>query len=444
MTVTEDMKITYLGDVERSVDNLVMIKGVTPGEYQVLEVGSVLCNENREVVGVVADTFGRVQEPLYSLAFTNATEAEEAGMKHGAKVFYVDSHSTFVFTQPLKNMKGTDASNIHDEEVGEDELEFSDDEAEQEYKRMRKAAKRGGRGNLSRTAFNEERSARTYGAPGHDSGHTYIANSDAPQQQYDGGLSYDDGEAQDEFYSPLKRPDNLSQLMAGGQPLPPKPQQTAFDRGRGRGRGDRGRGRGDRGRGDRGRGDRGRGRGGFDRRGARGGQNQDRGGRHGQPAQNGHRGAAHSFPDRHNQGSPDSRPKSEHSPAQRPPQVPHTPQQYQPPAPQAYQFNGYTFQYGNGPPQQPPQMTYTGFPAQSPPQPAALPPGAYINPAFFPGQAAQQYPTQWPQQQQQAQQYATAGWQGQQYQQQQAQSGASMSTQQQNNLAEVLRRFGGQ
>lgn len=34
--------------------------------------------------------------------------------------------------------KGSDASNVHDEEVNEDELEFSDDEAEQAFKRQRK------------------------------------------------------------------------------------------------------------------------------------------------------------------------------------------------------------------------------------------------------------------------------------------------------------------
>ncbi|EGP86422.1 uncharacterized protein MYCGRDRAFT_29251, partial [Zymoseptoria tritici IPO323] len=72
--VTEDMKITFLGNIERTVENMALIKGATPGEYQVLEGGSVLCTEDRVVIGAVADTFGRVQEPLYSVAFTNAKE----------------------------------------------------------------------------------------------------------------------------------------------------------------------------------------------------------------------------------------------------------------------------------------------------------------------------------------------------------------------------------
>lgn len=451
VVVTDDMKITHLGYVDRIVEKLALIKAATPGEYQVLESGSVLCNEQREVIGAVAETLGRVQEPLYSMAFTNEKEIEDMGLKSGVKVFYVDSHSTFVFTQPLKNMKGTDASNIHDEEVGEDEVEFSDDEQEAEYKRLKKAAKREGRGGLSRSAFNEERAARSFGAPGHDSGTTFINGSDAPQQQYGGGMNYDDENVQDEFYSPLKRPDNLSQLMAGGGP-PPMPHRGSFG---GRGGGDRGRGRGDRGRG----------RGRFDhrnQRGDRGGFRQDDRKRGNFNQQNGQRGPAHSFPDRHNNGyqgrgngrkhqyhrpnsnasqsmsPPAPQPHAQYPPF--PPQQPQQTQQPQPPSPQNYQFNGYTFQYGNPPPQQStPQANYyvqqqppvpqPNYYNQQPPTPAAqnsppaVPTGAYVNPAFFPNQQAAQ--GQWPQTQQH-QQYVQAG----------AATAAP-------NLADILRQLGG-
>lgn len=472
--VTEDMKITLLGIVERTVENLVLVQGATPGEYQVVESGSVLCNASREVIGAVFETLGKVQQPMYSIAFTNATEIEDMGLQFGTQIYYVDSHSTFVFTQPLKNMKGTDASNIHDEEVGEDEIEFSDDEKEAEYKRQKKAAKRGGRGGLTRTDFNSDRGGmRSFGAPGHDSRQTFVGGgaSDAPQTSYGGGMSYDDDDVQDDFYQPLKRPDNLSELMAGAPP-PPPPSRGGFDRGRGRGRG----------RGDRGRGDRGRGRGGFQQRGqhqgspprdsARGGHGQN-GQRGGSDQANGHRGNAHSFPDRHNKhgknkgrGNHALPPKPpgqqsptppQSSPQQQNPQYYQPYQQTQPPVPQppmatspqqqAYQFNGYTFQYGNPPPppqyQQPAPQPQQYYPQQnyqqhSPTQqqsPGApqFPAGAYVNPTFWAGQQqqgqAQQYGA-WPQPQQQ--QY------GQGFGQAQAQG------QQPNNLADILRALGGQ
>ena len=445
VVIMEDMKITHLGFVDRTVEKLVLVKAVTPGEYQVLESGSVLCNEKREVIGAVAETLGRVQEPMYSVAFTNEKEIQDMGLGYGAKVFYVDSHSTFVFTQPLKNLKGTDASNIHDEEVGEDEIEFSDDEKEAEYKRLKKAAKRGGRGGLSRSAFNEERGNRDAGASEYSPGAAFHNGSDVPQQQYGGGMNYDDGDVQDEFYSPLKRPDNLSQMMAGGGP-PPLPNRGSLG---GRGRGDRGRGRGDRGRG--------RGRGGFDHRNQRGGFRQDerRGGNFSQ--QNGQRGPAHSFPDRHNHGSgggrangrkhQHGRPNSNASQSSSPPPPPKSQQQYsptsqqqypafphqspqhqaQPPASQTYQFNGYTFQYGNPPPPQMPQM---------PAAQTQIPAGAYVNPAFFQQQQQQQAPPQ--------QQSNYGQWPPQQQYPQYAQPAApAPQTSNSPDLAAILRQLGG-
>ena len=48
------------------------------------------------------------------------------------------NRSNFVFVEKLKLAKGSDASNAHDEEPGDDEAEFSDDEKEAAYKRTLK------------------------------------------------------------------------------------------------------------------------------------------------------------------------------------------------------------------------------------------------------------------------------------------------------------------
>ena len=494
VVITPEMKITLLGVVERVVETTVLIKGATPGEYQVLEVGSVLCNAAREVVGAVSDTFGKVSEPRYSVAFGSKTDIEDVGMTEGEKVWYVEEFSTYVFTQPLRGLKGTDASNIHDEEVGAEEMEFSDDEAEAEFKRQRKAAKRGGRGGGDRGGrggrggyVQDGGPTRSFGAPGGDADNesNFVHGSDAPQSSYGGGMSYDDDEsagpgatAPDEaFYTPLKRPDNLGQMMASGGPPRPSNQKSSHsdrggDRGRGRGRGDRGN-RGDRGGRGRG-GDRGgrggRGRGDFNNNDRGGGRGDRRGGANGNMQQ--HRGNAQSFPDRHNhdyhQRPEEPRhslpPKPAFSPVLPPAPIHYNPaaatnayqqQQQQPPAPNAqnYQFNGYQFQYGNAPPAnlsaapsyqpQPPQTqpAYNAYPQQSAP---AVPGGAYINPAFFPAPQQQQQQQQaWsPQPQQPQQQYGA--WAGQQQQQPQAAYGAMTPQQQQQNLAEILRRMGGQ
>ncbi|KAM3414058.1 H/ACA ribonucleoprotein complex non-core subunit NAF1 [Cercospora zeina] len=410
VTITPDMKITLLGNVSNTVCNMILVKGVTPGEYQVLESGSVLCNENREVVGAVAETFGRVQEPLYSVAFTNADEIKELGLEFGSRIYYVDSHSTFVFTQPLKNLKGTDASNIHDEEVHEDEQEFSDDEKEAEFKRQRRDAKKAGRGGLSRSAFVQGR--HDYATPpASDDTRFTTGASDVPSSSYGGGLSYDDDEPADEFYAPLKRPDNLSELMAGG--VPPRPQQS-FDRGRGRGRGDRG---------DRGRG-RGRSRGGFDSRQQRGGGGPAF---RGQQPHRGPRGDAHAHSNRHSDnasGNHTSASTSYSVSAQQQYQAQPQPQQ-----PQTYQFNGYQFQYGNAP-QPAPTQQYPNYYAQ---QAQQAPGGSYADQAYYAQQQAAAYAAY-------AQQCAAQGYAAQQPPQ--AQPGAA---QQQNlDIGAILRNLGHQ
>lgn len=142
ITVTPDMRVDYLGQIETIVDNVILIEGSTSGEYQVLESGSALCLADNRVIGVVADTLGRVDNPRYTVRFSTPSIVAELGLKTSTPIFYIPQHSTFVFTQPLKQMKGSDASNLHDEEVTENEVEFSDDEQEKEFKRKQKLGKK--------------------------------------------------------------------------------------------------------------------------------------------------------------------------------------------------------------------------------------------------------------------------------------------------------------
>ncbi|OQE46743.1 hypothetical protein PENCOP_c001G09011 [Penicillium coprophilum] len=230
--ITPEMKIVFLGKVHAAIDNNVLIEANTSGEYQVLESGSLLCSDDRQTIGVVAETLGRVENPLYTVTYATAAEVQDKGLVKGKDIFYVEEHSTFVFTQPLKGMKGSDASNFHDEEVAAEEMEFSDDEAEAEYKRKlkqkrqeRKEAREGPRGKKP--------------APG-------------PSKLNQSELNYDDAGGE-EGYTPLARPTNLHEMMTREPPVEGN-ERGGFRGGRGRGRGGD---RGDRGRGGRGRGGRG-------------------------------------------------------------------------------------------------------------------------------------------------------------------------------------------
>lgn len=201
VTITAEMKIEELGDVQSIVENMVLINAKTSGEYRVLESNSVLCLEDRSVIGVVAETLGRVEQPLYVVRFTNGEEITTTGLSKGTKVFYSEQHSTYVFTQALKAYKGSDASNLHDEEVGDEEMEFSDDEKEMEHKRkikQKKLERRGvkpgegrGRGGRSDHPLRQEMHTQQYN----------------PAQ----GISYDDEE--DGPYKPLARPSGYANTV---------------------------------------------------------------------------------------------------------------------------------------------------------------------------------------------------------------------------------------
>ncbi|KAK6527848.1 hypothetical protein TWF694_004819 [Orbilia ellipsospora] len=213
--ISASTPIVFLGAIDSVVDDLILVKASVSGEYQVLNEQSLLCFEDRSLLGPVQETFGRVEQPYYTVRLRDADEVKSLNATLGRKVHYIPSHSTFLFTKTIRALKGSDASNLHDEEVGDDEREFSDDEAEAEFKRRQK----------------EEKKAK---------------GQNRVQAQ--------PSDTMDEPYVPLSRPANLHEMSApppnqinGPQRRDAPPRMPARDhqlnrggfRGRGRGRGSR-------------------------------------------------------------------------------------------------------------------------------------------------------------------------------------------------------------
>ncbi|KXJ88221.1 Gar1/Naf1 RNA binding region-domain-containing protein [Microdochium bolleyi] len=238
LVITEEMKITELGEIEHIIESTIVIKANTTGEVQVLEPGFPICVTDRTVIAAIADVIGSVRQPRYTAMFSSDEELKTLNLEVGTKIFYPPAHAVSVFTQPLRTEKGTDASNWHDEEAGMEEIEFSDDEKEAEYKRQLKAKKKAGRGGAN----------AAQGTRGQDG-----PSGASPAAAGGGGLNYDDND-EDGPYRKLTRPTTFGQV--GGGSLDEVNTPGSFSRGGRGGRGDsrgRGRGRG----GDRGRGGRG-------------------------------------------------------------------------------------------------------------------------------------------------------------------------------------------
>lgn len=342
VTVTPEMKIEELGAVEHIVDSIMVVKAITPGEYQVLDTGSVLCTADRVVIGVVSETIGKVLQPLYTVLFNSEAEIKELGLELGTKVFYPVDHASYVFTQPLRNAKGSDASNLHDEEVADEEMEFSDDEKEAEYKRSLKQKKKD--------------KWKSTGGKGPKEPHPLRQGVSA-----DGGLNYDDDE--DGPYKPLARPADYGSRPGPSESYEPSPR-PGNQRGR---RGDFG-GRGGRGRGS--------------NRGGRGGYGAPRDG-HSLPPQ-GHQQQYPSQPHQYPPQPPSSGGAWGNNPG---PSIPSLPAGVSVPAMPnfGFQMPGWN--------QMPPQGQSGAAAAAAPPPPPGWPGhaqgqgqaanGAFVNPAFF-------------------------------------------------------------
>ncbi|KAK7745117.1 hypothetical protein SLS62_009916 [Diatrype stigma] len=238
--IEADTEIIELGDVENIVETTMVIKANTTGEYRVLDSGSVICTGDRVVIAAIADLIGVVRQPRYTARFTSREQMADLGLELGTKIFYAPEHATYVFTQALQKEKGTDASNWHDEEAGDDEMEFSDDEKEAEHKRQLKAKRKGGRGGRERDGAS---------AGGRGGGAGYGGPKQEAHNAHPAALKYDDDDDDDGPYKPLARPASFGQGPPASQSV-----ETGYTNGYSANRGNnRGRGRGaNRGRGNRG------------------------------------------------------------------------------------------------------------------------------------------------------------------------------------------------
>lgn len=150
----DTVHLTLLGTVSSVVQNVIVIQSSLSGHDSVLDAGTIVCSQDRRVLGEIFETFGPVQSPCYSIRFSSADDPLLSECAKGAAVFYApddQSLASIMQTSALKE-KGSDASNLYDEEVHGYEIEFSDDEAEAAYKRNLKQQRQANRQRRQETA----------------------------------------------------------------------------------------------------------------------------------------------------------------------------------------------------------------------------------------------------------------------------------------------------
>ncbi|KAG5647738.1 hypothetical protein DXG03_008461 [Asterophora parasitica] len=252
-----------VGEIMTIMGNTVIIHGVASetagrGSERVLDSDTLLVFQDRKVMGYIYETFGPTSQPMYQVKFNKDFPLDPEKVQTSREVFHVPARSNFVFWSHLKKFKGSDASNVHDEEPAENELEFSDDEAEAAYKSNLKR-KRGETRAQSMAASSRQSTPTPSQMHDQDMAENLSRNHYDEHGPYDVGFSagpsrpppipYDDPYS-DAYTSAPSTSQQTQEHRATREDLGHTPQNSGFSsRGRGRGQGrdrgdSRGRGRG--------------------------------------------------------------------------------------------------------------------------------------------------------------------------------------------------------
>ncbi|XP_020260701.1 H/ACA ribonucleoprotein complex non-core subunit NAF1-like [Asparagus officinalis] len=128
-----------LSSISAILSNRVIVEGSE--KHSSLNEGSILwITETRLPLGRIDEIFGPVKNPFY-VVWYNSDEEVPQGISIGVAISFVVDFANHILNEKYLYENGYDASGIDDEEAA-DEVEFSDDEKEAEYKRSLRQSKR--------------------------------------------------------------------------------------------------------------------------------------------------------------------------------------------------------------------------------------------------------------------------------------------------------------
>ncbi|TFK56616.1 NAF1-domain-containing protein [Heliocybe sulcata] len=257
--VGPEESLELVGRIMNVGDNVVVVQGVVTQDSlkaheSALDSETLLVFEDRRVLGYIHETFGPTYQPLYQVRFNQSYPIDLTKVEVSRAVFHVPQRSRFVFVNELKHLKGSDASNAHDEEPGEQEMEFSDDEQEAEHKRQLKHKRLEARGQSLTPAPTSRQATPTpaqlrdqdlgagdlsYGSNPYDEHSPYNVGSTSSQTR-SAPLPYDDpySDAYEAVSAPPRSRSFSVTKEEGAFSIPsPSSYGQQGSRGRGRGRG---------------------------------------------------------------------------------------------------------------------------------------------------------------------------------------------------------------
>lgn len=139
----KNMKLGKIYKKIKSMRKIIIESDISGNEYVIDTSKAILFglndNNSAKVLGYISEIFGPVTRPYYTIAFEekNIDLFNCLELKDPIYVL-IDDNFKLIKTSNIKLFKGSDASNFNDEEVDDKDMEFSDDEQEQSWKKQQK------------------------------------------------------------------------------------------------------------------------------------------------------------------------------------------------------------------------------------------------------------------------------------------------------------------
>ncbi|RGB29736.1 Gar1/Naf1 RNA binding region-domain-containing protein [Rhizophagus diaphanus] len=106
--IKPDMHLTEIGSILHVVEDQIVIKVNATGEYKILDVGTVLVLEDKEVLGEIFETIGPVAHPMYVVRFNDINK--EKVVRDAKEIEFSDDEKEKAFNEMQRNKTNDPAS----------------------------------------------------------------------------------------------------------------------------------------------------------------------------------------------------------------------------------------------------------------------------------------------------------------------------------------------
>ena len=142
--ISNEDKFEECGSIKNIVENKILMESINNNLSKILNLDNILFLSNKQYIGFIDDVIGQIDNPIYVIKIYPKLIEEKIleKIKINDKLYYCSNKINVINAIELKNKnKGCDASNAFDEEVSENEKDYSDDEEEVNAKIKRKNKK---------------------------------------------------------------------------------------------------------------------------------------------------------------------------------------------------------------------------------------------------------------------------------------------------------------